>query len=184
MSKKTYIRHLWCLRELYSALWLVSITALVLCVQSCATRKGLEKTTTISAWDSAAMRKISHTSQEAIPPSKVGMTATTTKLAMLPTGAGYNFKSGQAGLTVTRGEGDTLYIYATCDSLQRIIDHYEEERVNLLSKSSEQIIEKPPDGPTGWQWFWIRIGQLAVIYAVCRYLLPKAIKWITTFLKK
>lgn len=45
-------------------------------------------------------------------------------LRKLPEGAEYHAQSGRAGATV-KTKGDTLIIYATCDSLQRLVEYYE-----------------------------------------------------------
>lgn len=46
-------------------------------------------------------------------------------LLSLPAGASYHSKSGQAGAEVSK-KGDTIYVIATCDSLQREVEYYEE----------------------------------------------------------
>lgn len=84
---------------------------------------------------------------------------------MLPVGAGYHEKSGQANLKITKGEGDTLYIEASCDSLQRLVIAYKQEITTLRSQLEEIKTEPPNDKPTGWQWFWIRFGQLSALVA-------------------
>lgn len=42
----------------------------------------------------------------------------------LPPGAEYRRQSGRAGASL-RNEGDTLVVYATCDSLQALVELYE-----------------------------------------------------------
>lgn len=176
--------HLSGLNALYRKLCFVSITAvIVLCALSCRTPKET-KSNHIVQTDSLMQKKAKGIYQEPIPPSMVTLTTTPTKLEGMLAGTGYHLKQGQASLNVIKEDDGSLTISASCDSLQRLVLFYEEETSLLRSQLEEATTEKPPDGPTGWQWFWIRIGQLAVIYAVCRYLLPKAIKWITTFLKK
>jgi len=46
-------------------------------------------------------------------------------LLKLPAGASYHKKSGQAGAEVSMRE-DTVYVTATCDSLQREVEYYED----------------------------------------------------------
>lgn len=46
-------------------------------------------------------------------------------LLRLPSGASYHKRSGQAGAEVTL-KGDTVFVRATCDSLQREVEYYEE----------------------------------------------------------
>jgi hypothetical protein len=47
-------------------------------------------------------------------------------LQKLPANASYTAKSGRAGATVKRN-GDTIVVYATCDSLQALVEYYERE---------------------------------------------------------
>lgn len=94
------------------------------------------------------------------------MTLAPTSLQMLPVGAGYHEKSGQANLKITKGEGDTLYIEASCDSLQRIVIAYQKEITTLRSQIEEIKTEPPNNKPTVLQWFWIRLGQLATIILI------------------
>lgn len=91
------------------------------------------------------------------------MTATPENLQKLPAGSGYHKKDGQANLTVTKDEEGNIYIEASCDSLQRVITMYEEENLRLSRLLEEKVTEPPPCKPTGWQWFWIRFGQMTLI---------------------
>ncbi len=47
-------------------------------------------------------------------------------LRKLPSNAEYRAKSGQAS-AVVKSQGDTIIVYATCDSLQRRCEYYERE---------------------------------------------------------
>lgn len=82
---------------------------------------------------------------------------------MLPIGSGYHKQDGQASLNITKGENDSIYITATCDSLERLITYYEEENFRLRTSLEEKEYIPPDRKPTGWQWFWIRFGQLSAI---------------------
>ena len=46
-------------------------------------------------------------------------------LLNLPTGASYHSKNGQAGADVSK-IGDTIYVTATCDSLEREVEYFQE----------------------------------------------------------
>ncbi len=52
-------------------------------------------------------------------------------LMKLPPGASLQEHSGQATADITKS-GDTIYVTATCDSLQRQIEYYEAAYDNLL----------------------------------------------------
>jgi len=60
-------------------------------------------------------------------------------LLKLPVGASYHRKSGQARAEVSM-RGDTIYVTATCDSLQREVEYYE-ERYYAALKALDQLKE-------------------------------------------
>lgn len=87
------------------------------------------------------------------------------QLATLPEGAGYSTHSGQATASVVRGKGDTLIFTSTCDSLARQVISLTEELTRIRNETGEEVEEPPPQvvrEPTGWQWFQIWVGRLAV----------------------
>lgn len=97
-------------------------------------------------------------------------------LTQLPIGTGYNQRSGQATVDVRRGEGDTIIVTATCDSLARQVIRLTEENRRIRNETTQ--VDKPPEvirEPTGWQWFQIWIGRVAAA-AIGLYLLYKVIK--------
>ena len=76
------------------------------------------------------------------------------QLAALPEGAGYSARSGQATATVLRGQGDTREVIAL-----------REELIRIRNETGETVEEPPPQvvqEPTGFQWFQIWIGRIAV----------------------
>lgn len=86
---------------------------------------------------------------------------------MLPIGSGYNIRSGQAGLDMRRASDSTFIVTATCDSLARQVIMLEEELTRIRNETI--IEEKPPEmihEPTGWQWFQIWTGRIAVMVLV------------------
>ena len=66
------------------------------------------------------------------------------QLAALPEGAGYSARSGQATATVLRGQGDTLIITSTCDSLAREVIALREELIRIRNETGETVEEPPP----------------------------------------
>ncbi|MCM0236738.1 hypothetical protein J8L13_04840 [Bacteroides fragilis] len=81
----------------------------------------------------------------------------------MPVGAGYSEKRGQATVNVRRVSEDSLEVTATCDSLSRQVIYLQEELTRIRSRTN--VEEHPPEQirePTGWQWFWIRTGQVSV----------------------
>lgn len=86
-------------------------------------------------------------------------------LATIPVGTGFSVRSGQATVDVKRLPGDSLQVTATCDSLARQVILLTSELTRIRNELTEKT-EKPPPvvvkEPTGWQWFQIWIGRLAV----------------------
>lgn len=82
---------------------------------------------------------------------------------------GFSKRSGQATVNVTRISGDSIEVTATCDSLARQVILLTEELVRIRNETSEEVKELPPEvikEPTGWQWFQIWIGRIAVIVLI------------------
>lgn len=87
---------------------------------------------------------------EPVAMSEVTLILRTDSLLELPAGASYHAKSGQANLDVSKGaEPGTIVVYASCDSLQRLVDYYERlsgEYKATLDRQAEEVREekKPP----------------------------------------
>lgn len=72
-------------------------------------------------------------------------------------------------MNVTRISGDSIEVTATCDSLARQVILLTEELVRIRNETSEEVEELPPEvikEPTGWQWFQIWTGRIAVLALV------------------
>jgi hypothetical protein len=79
----------------------------------------------------------------------------------LPPGAAYTDKSGQANVKVTT-TGDTLYVTASCDSLQVQCERYEKELTRIRSDTDRQVTEiKKNTFQTAFKW--CSIGFIAGI---------------------
>ncbi|MEY8684845.1 hypothetical protein AB9N12_01445 [Bacteroides sp. AN502(2024)] len=81
--------------------------------------------------------------------SEVSLTLKTDSLLDLPAGASYHVRSGRANLDVSKGaEAGTIVVYASCDSLQRLLEYYErqvgEYKAALDSRTEEVKEEKKP----------------------------------------
>ena len=103
--------------------------------------------------------------QQPVPPS-VARTAFPTKiLTSIPVGTGFSKRSGQATVNVNRISEDSLEVTATCDSLARQVIMLTEELTRIRNETSSAVETLPPEvirEPTGWQWFQIWTGRLAV----------------------
>lgn len=72
-------------------------------------------------------------------------------------------------MNVTRISPDSLEVTATCDSLAREVMILTEELTRIRSETAKQEKELPPKvvrEPTGWQWFQIWAGRVAVMLLV------------------
>lgn len=65
-------------------------------------------------------------------------------------------KEGQANLTV-RKEKDTLYLEASCDSLQFRIQ-FLEEKLTKVNKQNEDLQQQVKAAPNKWNWFFRGLG--------------------------
>ena len=74
---------------------------------------------------------------EKIPISEVTIAIPVDSLRKLPDKAGYRAKSGQASATV-KMSNDTVYVDATCDSLQILCEYYE-SKYNLYKKGYDEL---------------------------------------------
>ena len=65
------------------------------------------------------------------------------RLAELPPGASFHKRSGRASVDVSR-KGDTLRVYASCDSLQALCDYYEQrsEQYRTASEQAEALLRE------------------------------------------
>ena len=87
---------------------------------------------------------------EPVPASEVSLTLNTDSLLDLPAGASYHARSGRANVNVSKGtDPGTIVVYASCDSLQRLVCYYERlagEYKASLERQSEEVKEekKPP----------------------------------------
>ena len=107
--------------------------------------------------------------QEPVPPSMAKTVFPTEILNAIPIGTGFSKRSGQATVNVTRISGDSIEVTATCDSLARQVILLTEELVRIRNETSEEVKELPPKvikEPTGWQWFQIWTGRIAVVALV------------------
>lgn len=90
-------------------------------------------------------------------------------LKVIPVGTGFGSRSGRATVNVTRISPDSLEVTATCDSLAREVVRLTEELTHIRSETAKQDKELPPKvvrEPTGWQWFQIWTGRVAVLLLV------------------
>lgn len=74
---------------------------------------------------------------ERIPMAEARLELPMASLLNLPEGAEYRKQCGRVSATV-RNEGDNMVVYATCDSLQALVDYYERVVQGVSRQSSQQ----------------------------------------------
>lgn len=148
----------WCVYvKPWERLMIVLFPLIVLCGTSCKSPSALSMTHYRDSLES--IKKFERTLAP-VPPSVAKLRIPSAKLASLPQGAGYSTKSGQATITVTKRANDSIDITGTCDSLAREVILLQEE---LTRRGQETQVREQKCQPTGWQWFWIRTGQIALL---------------------
>lgn len=154
----------------------VVIGSIALCVSSCRSPARLESShrTERTQTDSLLSATLLAVTREAVPPSRATLRLTPAQLTSLPPEASYTQRSGQATARVNLNkQGDTLVITATCDSLQRelllLMSDYQRLKQSLQADST--FLRREENGgpeiraqPTGWQWFQIWIGRIALLW--------------------
>lgn len=106
---------------------IASILTLVLFLAGCAsTRETVKEISRTEAGrmtvDSLA-KEVLLVRTEAVPKSEVQLAIPADSLMKLPPEASYSGKSGQANVSVSR-DGDVIVVYASCDSLQILVEYY------------------------------------------------------------
>lgn len=151
MKTKNYTRLSAGWNGLYRRLPAVVIMTLALFVTSCGiTRKSAESRREVK--DSVVIREIQIVKTIPVPESKVEMVIPLENLRNLPEGAAYTKKAGQANVKVS-ADGDSLFVFASCDSLALQCEQYEKELVRIRSDTDKQITEvKKNTFQTSFKW--------------------------------
>lgn len=151
MKTENYIGSFLAWKERCRWLALASITLIALSVTSCGSTKKMTESarTTI---DSVLLKEVRQVINIPIPLSKVELKIPTQSLHSLPPGASFSEKKGQAGVRV-EAIGDTVYVSATCDSLQVQCERYEKELTRIRSDTDRQVTEtKKNTFQTAFKW--------------------------------
>lgn len=154
---------------------LASIMLIALSVTSCgSTRKMTESARAVT--DSVLLKEVRQVINIPIPQSKVELKIPTQNLHSLPPGASFSEKKGQAGVKV-EAIGDTVYVSATCDSLQVQCERYEKELTRIRSDTDRQVTEiKKNTFQTVFKW--CSIGFIAgVILTLTVIIIKKKKIW-------
>ena len=131
------------------------ITAvLALCLTACAStrRANLSQTQAAAALSQtdSLRSEIRLVRTRTVPRSEVRIQIPADSLLRLPPQASYNGKSGQASLSVSRDK-DVITVYASCDSLQTLVEYYErtssawQERYEEMAGLYEAEVKQRPN---------------------------------------
>lgn len=149
---------------------LASIMLIALFVASCGSTKKMTESTR-STVDSVLLKEVRQVINIPIPLSKVELKIPTQSLHSLPPGASFSEKKGQAGIRV-EAIGDTVYVSATCDSLQVQCERYEKELTRIRSDTDSQVTEiKKNSVQTLFKW--CLIGFVAGIISTITVIIIK-----------
>lgn len=170
MKTENYIGLFPAWKGLCQWLALASITLIALSVTSCGSTKKMTESTR-STVDSVLLKEVRQVINIPIPLSKVELKIPTQSLHSLPPGASFSEKKGQAGIRV-EAIGDTVYVSATCDSLQVQCERYEKELTRIRSDTDRQVTEiKKNSVQTLFKW--CLIGFVAGIISTITVIIIK-----------
>lgn len=151
------------------------IFLLALSMWSCAGRKAISREIQRHETDSVRERITLTTELVKVPQSLVSLPLAPTDVMGLKTGQMYREQSGQASVTVEYRDS-LIYITATCDSLQLVVESQNRELYHLrqtLKEREEQVSIKPG--------FWERIKNAVFFFAlgcVFMYFVPLIKKFL------
>lgn len=135
-----------------SAGWRLCVTVVgmllfALAWQSCAGSKKMTKENYLQT-DSIVERLTTVITPLTVPRSQAGLRLNAVDLSRMPAGSRYTAQDGQARLEAYQ-DGDTVYIYAVCDSLTLLAESQYRE-IDRLKKVIE-LKEKETVKPTPWR---------------------------------
>ena len=132
---------------------------------SCASRKSFEQHTVRA--DSLQVNSKLTVRTVRLPESSTTLRIPIGKLESLPSGATFRSKNGTASASV-RSVHDTLYITATCDSLQQVVYEYQQqiERMSTTKKNRREQSKRE----TGFPHWFLLGGCIAGLLVLCVYM--------------
>ena len=97
-----------------------------------------------------------------VPSSKAEIAIPVDSLLKLPSQAVYTHHSGQATATVAK-KGEVIYVAATCDSLQREVEYYEElyykarDALEKANRTSNSVKDKEESRTSLFEDLWLML---------------------------
>ena len=126
--------------RLSTLLTVASIMMTALFLLGCATsRKAsvVTQETAVQETVDSLRNEVRQTWTETVPQEEARLEIPIAELTRLPEKAEYRTKNGRASATV-RHKGDTIMVYATCDSLQRLCGYYERQAASYKKALEQQ----------------------------------------------
>jgi len=143
----------------------VAIMMFALSGQSCRSTKQTSKTTTGS--DSISYSEKLTASLVTVPTSRANLTVSLTDLLKLPQGASFTAKSGQARATLSASAaGDTVFVSAECDSLQRLVFEYEKQLNRLQKSQVSENVKTETKAFSPDKWHLVAIGVILILILI------------------
>lgn len=163
---KNYVKNCSGLNRVLSVLLHAVIGLCVLCAQSCKTQcMDMTSEARSENLQDSTISEIRLRKPITVPESKVDLKIPMTSLLKLPPSASFSNRSGRANLKVDK-DNDTIRIYASCDSLQMLVEYYQREltRIRSQTNNQEQKVERRSVG-VRTAFKFIFIGFVAGILA-------------------
>ena len=128
----------------------------VLCCISCGSHRKMAKEETLKTRAVQTAQLIRVESHEKIPEARAEIALPIEKIQALPQGLDFQHREGRAQATI-RVERDTIFFSAHCDSLQRLVERYEEIIAQQDFRDHQETVVHQKR-----KWGWPR-GVLAVL---------------------
>lgn len=151
-------------RGLSTRFFLAVIFPIALSISSCCATKQIAQESHREVRDSVVIREVRETIPVKIPESRVEMEIPVENLRNLPEGSSYSEKSGQANVVVKYvPQTETVFVYATCDSLQILCENLQREMLRIRSDAEKEKIEIEINNfRSGFRWGAISASLLAI----------------------
>lgn len=165
-------------RGLLTRFFLAAIFPIALSMSSCCATKQIAQQSHREVKDSVIIREVREITPVKIPESKVEMEIPVENLRKLPEGSSYTEKSGQAKVVVKYvPQTETVFVYATCDSLQVLCENLKRDLIRVRSDSEKEKIEIKADRfKSGFYWGAISAGLAALLIAAAWVTIKRKIK--------
>lgn len=163
---------------LLTRFFLAAIIPIVLFLSSCCATKQIAQQSHSEVKDSVIIREVREITPVKIPESKVEMQIPVENLRKLPEGSSYTEKSGQANVVVKYiPRTETVYVYATCDSLQVLCENLQRDLIRIRSDSEKEKTEiKVNNFKNGFRWGAITASIAALLIAAVWITIKRKIK--------